>query len=230
MAAKKRAKKPKPRAYKPNPREKKTNTREKTLNQRASLSSRDVPFVSYPQRPLTPSEALRIGGAMLPYGLPFGADFASSEIWIVMETGIPHRMIGMRGSYAEATSLLGDRLLTDLPADVYGPFSPPPQEQRFLDDTSVCQHDDTSLERSLMSDGRDVRALGRNHSDMRSLTLTIEWEPRGGLETTATFHIEPHTDTIFLTRASREAFAYPRYLAMFGPDYVGRMRQDLQET
>lgn len=181
-----------------------------------------------PQRPLRPSEALRIGSALQPFGLPYGPGYPHSEMWIAMESEVPHRLLGIRGTRDEALALLDSRVQGASAAEVYGPFSPPPSSQRYLDVSSPCVHDDTSMVRT-RSDVGDIRLLQRQHAEMKSLTITIEWEHRAGKPDTATINVGPHADTIFLTRASREAFAYPRYLAIFGPEYVARIREDLEE-
>jgi len=188
-------------------------------------------FDPYPKRPLVPSEALRIGATLLPFGLPFGNGFSNSEIWIVMETAVPHRLAGIRPSHAEALELLATRSPLLPEADVYGPFAPPPATalQTTLDETDPTDHDDTMASRLSANDVGDVRQLHRRHADMQSLTLTIAWQHEEGKPDSVTFEVTPHTDTIFLTRGSREAFMYPRYLAVFGPEYVAKLRQDLGE-
>jgi hypothetical protein len=186
-------------------------------------------FTSYPQRPLTPIELLRVGAALLPFGLPYGEGFPDNEIWIAMETALPNRMIGIAASRASATALISARGEGAPAADVYGPFAPPPATMGYLDESDATDHNDTTMRRTETSIG-DLRQFHRKHAELTRITLTLEWARRDDLPTSAVMNIDPHSDTIFLTRASREAFAYPRYLAIFGPDYVAALRQTLDET
>ena len=185
-------------------------------------------FVSYPQRPLTPNELLRIGAAMLPFGLPFGDGYDNNEIWVVMETDLPNKLIGIVASREAATQLLASRGGNAPPADIYGPYAPPSAATAYLDETDPCIHDDTQMRRPGTSLG-DLRLIHRKQADTIGITLQIRWAPRGNLPTHVEIEVDPRADTIFLTRASREAFAYPRYLTLLGPAYLAALRQTLGE-
>lgn len=178
----------------------------------ASRTSRQV------KRTLTAIEALRIGTALVPYGLPF-----SGDVWIVMSHETPNEVHGVYATMEDA-----DRAASPLPPKfvVYGPFTPPKAVDypKILDVFDPIGHDITNPY-PLRPVGEATAAEVQLKTVSR-MTLTIEHSdpPR-----TAVFECNPHTDVIFMTQAAREAFMYPRYYSIFGTEHVKHLRARLIE-
>lgn len=196
----------------------------------------DNQIESFPKRPLTPSELLRLGAAMQPFGLAYGPEYENQQIWIVMEKEIPHRLLDLVAS-KEAADAIREGSGRAEEVDVYGPFAPPPPmirgvAARQMDYTDPSEHNNTMLLRAqgtVAAPSSSQYNTYRAHADIQSMTLTVNFSTKANLPTVVVFPIDPQSDAIFLTRGAREAFAYPRYLSIFGPDYLEKLRADLQE-
>jgi hypothetical protein len=173
---------------------------------------------------LTGSQVMRIAAALHVYGRRL-----TGPTWIAMQKAEPNEILGFAQGQNEARALIPSGLSSTY--DTFGPYDPPTYPP-FDNRLNVRSHDCcTGGQLNAASPG----AFGELPmiSDMTSVQLTVNWTA-GGAGKTAVFTIFdgtnpalPRPDTIFLSRASSEAFMYPRYEHMFGTRIVNLLRTKL---
>ncbi len=170
-------------------------------------------------RPLTAIELLRIGTALVPYGLPF-----ADNVFVVMAADAPNEVDGVVQTEAEAiqrAELRGTRFFA------YGPYDPPSKGDypRQLDRVEPTYHDITNVDHAEPETPAPTGAASElKHVTAMSLHVTF------ASGETVSYRCAPHTDAIFVTQAAREAFMYPRYYSIFGTKHVRKIREKIGEV
>lgn len=181
----------------------------------------------FASHPLSARQMMRLGAALMPYGLPY-----RGTVWVAMRPDEPNDVLGVAPTRAECEALIARAAPANLTYLSYGPITAPPAADAAMydrDDPSF--HDFTDMGKALRVEDCENPDGPHSHAEAIEVRLTIVWRKSpDGPKSRCTYVFPGHTDAIWLTRGAREAFAYPRYLSLFGQQHVDALRAKLGDT